>query len=114
MLTNEVTLNIYLLATVLGFSVIVGFAIRAKMVLKYREKIEELEREILNNYEHILELERETLNMETRMQDIKSPVISMKAPNKEMKVASKKVPDISLRKELLSKKNIEQQSVSGL
>jgi hypothetical protein len=114
MLTNEVTLNFYLLAIILGFSVLVGFAIRAKMVLKYREKIEELEREILNNYEHILELERETLDMETRIQDIKSPVISMKAQGKEMEVASKKVPDISLRKELLSKKNIEQQSVSGL
>jgi cell division protein FtsL len=114
MLTNEVTLNIYLLATILGFSVLIGFAFRAKMILKYRAKIEELEREILNNYEHILELERETLNIESRIQDIKSPVITMKAPNKEVEVTSKKVPDISLRKQLLSKKNIEQQSASGL
>jgi cell division protein FtsL len=114
MLTNEVTLNIYLLAAVLGISVLVGFAFRAKMILKYRTKIEELEREILNNYEHILELERETLSMENRMQDIKSPVITMKAPNKEVEVSSKKVPDISLRKQLLTKKNIGQQSASGL
>jgi cell division protein FtsL len=114
MLTNEVTLNIYLLATILGLSVLVGFAFRAKMILKFRAKIEELEREILNNYEHILELERETLTMESRMQDIKSPVITMKAPAKEAEVTSKKVPDISLRKQLLSKKNIEQQSASGL
>ena len=114
MLTNEVTLNIYLLATVLGFSVLIGYAFRAKMILKARAKIEELEREILNNYEHILELEREGLSIETRIQDIKSPVITMKAPNKEVEPASKKVPDISLRKQLLSKKNIEQQSASGL
>ena len=114
MLTNEVTLNIYLLASVLGLSVLVGFAFRAKMILKYRAKIEELERDILNNYEHILELERETLTMESKMQDIKSPVITMKAPIKEVEVSSKKVPDISLRKQLLSKKNIEQQSASGL
>jgi hypothetical protein len=114
MLTNEVTLNIYLLAAVLGFSVLAGFAFRAKMILKYRAKIEEMEREILNNYEHILELERETLSMENRMQDIKSPVITMKAPAKEVDVTSKKVPDISLRKQLLTKKNIEQQSASGL
>jgi septal ring factor EnvC (AmiA/AmiB activator) len=114
MITNEVTVNIYLLASILGISVLAGFALRAKMILKCRAKIEELEREILNNYEHILELERETSNMESQMQDIKSPVITMKAQNKEPEVISKKVPDISLRKQLLSKKNIEQQSASGL
>jgi hypothetical protein len=103
MLTNEVTLNIYLLATILGFSVLIGFAFRAKMIMRARTKIEELEREILNNYEHILELEREGLNIENKMQDIKSPVIVMKSPNKEVEPASKKVPDISLRKELFSK-----------
>ncbi len=83
MITNEVTVNIYLLASILGISVLAGFAFRAKMILKCRAKIEELEREILNNYEHILELERETSNMESQMQDIKSPVITMKTPNKE-------------------------------
>ncbi len=114
MLTNEVTLNIYLLVTILGLSVLVGFAFRAKMIFKCRAKIEELEREILNNYEHILELERETLKMESHLQDIKSPIITMKSPAKEELVTSKKVPDISLRKQLLSKKNADQQSASGL
>jgi len=113
MLTNEVSLNIYLLAFVLGLSVFVGFAFRAKMILKARNKIQELEREILNNYEVILELERETLKMESQMQDIKSPVITMKASDKELQVISKKVPDISLRKQLLAKKNLGQ-SASGL
>ena len=94
MLTNEVTLNIYLLASVLGLSVFVGFAFRAKIILKAKAKIQELEREILNNYEVILELERETLNMESHIQDVKSPVITMKTPAKEIEVRSKKVPDI--------------------
>jgi len=114
MFNNEVTVNIYLLAFILGLSVLVGFAIRAGIARKYRAKIEELQREILSNYSHILDLERETLNMENQIQDVKSPVITMKAPNKEVEVSSKKVPDISLRKQLLSKKNIEQQSASGL
>jgi hypothetical protein len=52
--------------------------------------------------------------MENKIQDTKSPVITMKAPNMEVEVTSKKVPDISLRKELLSKKNMGQQSASGL
>ena len=112
MLTNEVTLNIYLLAIILGLSVFTGFAFRAKMILKAKAKIQELEREILNNYEHILE--RETLNMESRIQDVKSPVITMKTQAKEIEVRSKKVPDITLRKQLLAKKNLGQQSASGL
>jgi len=114
MLTNEVTVNIYLLAFILALSVFTGFAIRAKIILRYRAKVEELEREILNNCAHILELERETLQMETRIQDIKIPVIAMKTPNKEVEVVSQKVPDISLRKQLLSNKNIEPHSASGL
>ena len=114
MLTNEVTLNIYLLAIILGLSVFTGFAFRAKMILKAKAKIQELEREILNNYELILELERETLNMESRIQDVKSPVITMNTPAKEIEVRSKKVPDITLRKQLLAKKNLGQQSASGL
>jgi hypothetical protein len=114
MLTNEVTVNIYLLAFVLGLSVFIGFAFRAKIILKAKAKIHELEREILNSYEHILELERETLNMESQIQDVKSPVIAMKTPAKELEVRSKKIPDIMLRKQLLAKKDIEQQSASGL
>jgi len=52
--------------------------------------------------------------MEAQIQDIKSPVIAMKTPvaQDELRTA-KKVPDISLRKQLLSKKNIHQ-SASGL
>lgn len=115
MLNYEVTLNIFLLAIVLGFAVLIGFALRAKLIQKARAKIEELEKEIMNNYELILELERESLSMENRMQDIKSPVISIKKPNKEVEVTAKKnSPDISLRKQLLTKKNIGQQSAGGL
>ena len=113
MLTNEVSVNIYLLAFILGLSVFAGFAFRARMILKAKAKIEELEREILNNYEVILELERETLNMESKIQDIKSPVITMKSPNNEVQVTSKKIPNIALRKQLLAKKNLGQ-SASGL
>ena len=113
MFINEVTVNIYLLAFIVLLSVLAGFIFRSKRVLKYRGKIQEMEREILNNCEQILDLERENLDMECRMQDITSPVIPMKAPVKhdELRIV-KKVPDISLRKELLGKKNI--QSASGL
>jgi len=114
MLTYEVTVSIYQLAFILVLAVFAGFALRAKIILRYRAKIEELEREILNNCAHILDLERETLQMENKIQDIKIPVITMKAPNKEAEVTSQKVPDIFLRKQLLAKKNITPHSASGL
>jgi|KBSSwiStaDraftv2_1062776.scaffolds.fasta_scaffold1841727_1 uncharacterized membrane protein YciS (DUF1049 family) len=114
MLNNEVTLNLYLLASVLGISLLVGYVIRTGIVMKCKSKIEELEREILSNYEYILELEKETSTMESKIQDITSPVIAMKAPVKEELRVSKKIPDISLRRELLLKKNMRQQSASGL
>jgi len=114
MLIHEVTLNIYLLAFIVVLAALAGFSFRARLIMKSRQKIEELEREILNNYEQILELERETNTMEAQIQDIKSPVIAMKASvAKEESGTSKKVPDISLRKQLLNKKNIHQ-SASGL
>lgn len=114
MLNNEVTLNLYLLASVLGLSLVIGYVIRTGIVMKCRSKIEELEREILSNYEYILELEKETSTMESKIQDITSPVIAMKAPVKEELRVSKKIPDLSLRRELLLKKNMRQQSASGL
>ncbi len=77
MLTNEITLNIYLLLSVLALSVFAGFAFRAKIILRYREKIQDLEKEILANYSTILDLERETLNLETQIEDVKIPVIVM-------------------------------------
>jgi hypothetical protein len=52
--------------------------------------------------------------MEAQIQDIKSPVIAMKAQMAQEELrTTKKVPDISLRKQLLGKKNIHQ-SASGL
>jgi hypothetical protein len=113
MLTSEVTLNIYLFAFIVLLAALAGFSIRHRLIVKSRAKIEELEREILNNYEQILELERETYNMEARIQDIKSPVIPIKTPlTAEEARTSRKLPDITLRKQLLGKKDV--QSASGL
>ncbi len=77
MLTNEVTLNIYLLVIFMAMCVFAGFAFRAKIILRYREKIEELERDILANCSTILDLERETLKLESQAEDMKIPVIAM-------------------------------------
>ncbi len=106
MLTNEITLNIYLLAFIIVAATFAGFSFRASLIVKSRNKIHELEREILTNYATILDLEKETSNMASVLQDMKSPVIAMKAVAKEERPILQKNPDISLRKRLLSKENL--------
>ncbi|HTQ27394.1 MAG TPA: hypothetical protein VMI35_04665 [Puia sp.] len=115
MFAIEFSINIVVLALLVFFSALVGFTLRYRQTLKYKNKIEELEREILNNYAEILNLERENTGMESMLQDIQSPVIPIKTAMKEEQEESnnQKVPDISLRKKLLSKENLLKQSASG-
>ena len=78
MLTIEFTVNILVLGIIVLLAALAGYAFGRKRVSGYREKIEELERDVLNNYAQILELEKENTSMENKLQDIKIPVIPLK------------------------------------
>ncbi len=110
--TIEFSINIFAFALVILVSVLAGFILRRNQVVKIRTKVEELEREILNNYAHILELEKENNVMEAKLQDIQIPVIPIKTAIK-VEQEQNILPDISLRKKLLSKENPDVQSASG-
>ena len=113
MLSIELSINIFLLASVVVGAALIGFALRAGQIAKCRNKIEQLEREILNNYAEILNLEKENTSMESKLQDIQSPVIAMKGI-KEESVEGEKFPDMATRKKLLSRENLlKQQSVAS-
>lgn len=109
MFTIEFSINIFVFALVVLVAMLAGFALRSRQIVKSRSKVEELEREILNNYAHILELEKENTTIESKLQDIQIPVIPIKTTAKEEKQQFKKSPDISLRKKLLSKENLQKQ-----
>jgi len=113
MFAIEFSINIVVLGLLVFFAALAGFSLRYRQLLKYRTKIEELEREILNNYAEILNLEKENTCMESMLQDIQSPVIAMKTALKEEQEENQKAPDISLRKKLLTKVNLLQQSVAS-
>lgn len=81
--------------------------------MKNLSKIEQLERELLNNYAEILDLEKENTSMENKLQDIKIPVIAMKTTIRDEQEISQKVPDITLRKKLLSKENLQKKIATG-
>jgi hypothetical protein len=114
MLSIELSINILLLASIVVGAALIGFALRAGQIAKCRNKIEQLEREILNNYAEILNLEKENTSMESKLQDIQSPVIAMKSNIKEESVEGEKFPDVATRKKLLSRENLlKQQSVAS-
>lgn len=113
MLSIELTVNIIVFASIILAAGLAGFSIRAKQISKSRARIEELEREVLNNYAEILSLEKENTAMETKLQDFQIPVIPIKTALKDEPSEVEKFPDVSLRKKLLSKENLLKQSASG-
>jgi len=113
MLSIEFSINILVLALIVIVSALVGFVLRARQLSKSRAKIEELEREILSNYAEILILEKENSGMESKLQDIQIPVIPINTTKKDDLLEKDNFPDVSLRKKLLSKENLTQQSVAS-
>jgi ABC-type siderophore export system fused ATPase/permease subunit len=106
----EFSINVFVLALIILIAAILGFLARGAQVRRKLDKIDELEREVLSNYAQILELEKENTALESKLQDITIPVIAMKATVQE---ENKKVPDITLRKQLLSKENLQKQIATG-
>ena len=114
MLSIELSINIFVLASIVIGAALISFLFRARQISRCRHKIEELEREILNNYAEILNLEKENTSMESKLQDIQSPVIAMKSSIKEEAADGEKFPDVATRKKLLSRENLlKQQSAAG-
>ncbi|HMH33870.1 MAG TPA: hypothetical protein VK543_12615 [Puia sp.] len=113
MLSIELTINVLVLALIVIIAALAGFSLRGRQIAKSRSRIEQLEREILNNYAEILTLEKENTGMESKLQDFQSPVIQIKTAIKDETLEGEKFPDVSLRKKLLSKENLLKQSASG-
>jgi hypothetical protein len=113
MLTIEFSLNVLILGLIVGVSAIIGYCIRSRQTTKSRDRIAELEEEMLNNYAEILELQKDYLSMESKLRDFQIPVIPIKTIVKESQEENQKFPDISLRKKLLGKENEIKQSVAS-
>jgi hypothetical protein len=109
----EFTINIFVFGLVVLFGAVIGYSIRGRQIMKNLAKIEQLEREVLSNYAEILNLEKENTTMENKLQDIKIPVIAMKATIRDEQVVNQRVPDITLRKQLLSKENLQKRIATG-
>jgi septal ring factor EnvC (AmiA/AmiB activator) len=107
MFTIDITTNVYLFAAIVVASTLIGFFLRTTQIARSRARIIFLEREIRDNHAEILELQRDFIALELKMNVVKGPVIKMKNVSKEN---NEKLPDVSLRKKLLTKENFQEKS----
>jgi cell division protein FtsB len=113
MLTIELSINIFVFALILLTALLLGYAMRKGQIVKYRIKLDELEREILNNYAEILRLEKESNHLETQLKDLQIPVIPIKTAKKDDLMEKECFPDVSLRKKLLNQENNNRKNIAG-
>jgi hypothetical protein len=106
MLQLPITVNLFLFVGILTFSVFVGFIFRSGKIKSLREKISSLEKEMLMAHAEILDLHRDNVSLEQKLKESSPiPVIPINAVAEEKN--ADKMPDVSMRKKLLSQKSAE-------
>ena len=78
MIAIELTINIVILGAMLLFAFVIGFMLRSRQLKKGRNKVNELERELLRSDASILEMEKEKVTLLQQIKESKIPVIPMK------------------------------------
>jgi division protein CdvB (Snf7/Vps24/ESCRT-III family) len=106
MFTVDITTNVYVFAAILAASAFAGFILRTTQIARSRARIISLEQEIRTNHAEILELQKDFIALELKMNVVKGPVIKMKHVVNEENQG--KLPDVSLRKKLLTKENVQE------
>jgi hypothetical protein len=109
MLAIPITVNLFVLVGCLALSGIFGFAFRSGQIRSLKNKISNLEKEMLVTHAEILELQRDKVNLEHKLKE-SSPIpvipINTVADDKN----GDKMPDVTMRKKLLSQKSAEKHS----
>lgn len=82
MLAIELTVSPLVLAGIVLVSFALGFMIRRSQIKSLKEKVVDLEKEMLNNHADILELQKTKAILEQNLQASKIPVIPLN-PSKE-------------------------------
>jgi uncharacterized protein YbcI len=108
MLAIPITVNLFLLVGCLAFSALIGFVFRSGQIISLKNKISQLEKEMLETHAELLDLHRSKVHLEEKLK-VSSPIpvipINVVAEEK-----SEKMPDVTMRKKLLSQKSAEKHS----
>ncbi|HEX4373702.1 MAG TPA: hypothetical protein VHZ50_10400 [Puia sp.] len=108
MFTIDVTTNVYVFTAIVFASALGGFFLRTTQIARSRARIIFLEQEIRDNHTEILELQKDFIALELKMNVVKGPVVKMK--NVLKADGDEKLPDVSLRKKLLTKENLHEKN----
>jgi hypothetical protein len=99
LLAMVITNLIWIIIPVCIGCVIVGYALRSSQLGRLSRRIEELEREMLQNHAEILALQRENTELTDKLKNNSVPVIPITGAPKE--TPSEGLPDVGNRKKLL-------------
>ena len=109
MLAIPITVNLFVLVGSLALTALFGFAFRSGQIKSLKNKISNLEVEMLATHAEILELQRDKANLEHQLKESSPiPVIPINAVAEDKN--ADKMPDVSMRKKLLSQKSAEKHS----
>ena len=108
MLAIPITVNLFLLIGFISLAGLIGFAFRSSQINSLKNKIAVLEKEMLEAHAEILELQQNKVTLEEKLKGSSIPVIPINVVSEDK--AADKMPDVSMRKKLLSQKSAEKHS----
>ena len=101
MLAIEITLNIFSLPGIFIIAFLAGFLLRGARLTMLKKKVNNLEKEMLDNHAEILELQKERAALLNQMKESKIPVIAINGSKEE-----NELHDVSMRKMQAGQKNL--------
>lgn len=108
MLAIPITVDLFLLIGCFAITGLIGFAFRSGQIRSLRSKVAVLEKEMLDAHAEILELQQNKVSLEEKLKGSSIPVIPIKVVSEEK--AAEKMPDVAMRKKLLSQKSADKHS----
>ncbi|HTR30584.1 MAG TPA: hypothetical protein VMH27_15030 [Puia sp.] len=74
----DLSIDIYLLATLLLLAMVAGFLFRSRQLAKKKRQIAELEHEMIQAHAELLETQKDYCELESKVKQDDSPVIPIK------------------------------------
>lgn len=108
MLAIPITVDLFLLIGCITVTGLIGFAFRSGQIKSLKSKIAVLEKEMLEAHAEILELQQNKVSLEEKLKGSTIPVIPINVVSEDK--SAEKMPDVSIRKKLLSQKSAEKHS----
>lgn len=74
----DLSIDIYVLAALLGLAMLAGFLFRSRQLAKKKRQIAELEIEMIDSHAELLEMQKDYCALESKLTQADSPVIPIK------------------------------------